>query len=153
MWTSWPWKLQKVNNNHPFLILLAELSLAAVLIEPFDPTTVVDVRYYANREGVLTPVIAGSLPQPRFNRTYLLGVNINGCLHPIFDNRRRWIFVNNRNGHIVIVSPQLYHRYGHRYPTNIISQLEIHNNREFVMPRRPRNGSPNLPANGPQGRN
>ena len=136
-----------LNNNHPFLILLAELSLSAQFIEPFDPANMPDISYHANQEGRLIPIIAGSLPQPRYNRTYLLGVNINGRLHPIFDNRRRWILVDHRTGEVIPVTPELYHTYSNKYPANIISQLENHNNEEFVMPRRPRNVSPNSPVN------
>ena len=139
---------KSLDNNYPFLFLLAELSLSSEFITPFNPANVPDIRYYANQHGELVPIIAGSMPLPIYNHIYLFGVNIDGRLHPIFDNRRRWILVNYHTGQTVIVTRAFYHTYGHRYPAEIISQLENHNNLEFVMPIRPRTGSPNLPADG-----
>ena len=134
-------------NNHPFLFLLAGLSLSAQFISPFNPANMPDISYYANPEGQLVPIISGSLPQPVYNDEFIFGVNIHGRLYPLFDNRRRWILVEYHAGEDVIVSPELYHTYGHRYAADIISQLENHNDVEFVMPIRSRNRSPNLPAN------
>ena len=112
-----------------------------------------DISYYANPEGQLVPIISGSMPQPLYNDVFIFGVDINDRLYPLFDNRRRWILVDHRNGQVIPVTTELYHTYGHRYPADIISQLENHNDVEFVMPIRSRNRSPNLPANRRRGHN
>ena len=144
---------KSISINNPFLFLLAELSLSSQFIAPFNPVNLPDISYYANRQGELIPIIAGSTPQGMYNHIYLFGVNVDGHLHPIFDNRRRWILVNRRTGQTIIVSRAFYYTYRHKYPANIISQLVIRNNGEFVMPRRPRSRSHNLPANGRRGHN
>ena len=140
-------------NNSPFLFLLAEPSLSSQFIPPFNPANLPDICYYANRQGELIPIITGGIPQEIFDHNYLYGVNIDGRLHPIFDSRRRWILVNLRTYQAVNVSRAFYYNNGHRYPANIISKLVIRNNGEYVMPRRPRNGSPNLPVNWQRGHN
>ena len=131
-----------------FLFLLSELSSSANFMPPFMPENEPEVPFYANREGVLVPLIAGSFPNPVTSGRYVLGARIDGHLLPLFDRHRRWVLVSLNNGQVVIVSPQLYHAYGRRYPASIISQLENHNNVEFVMPIRPRNTSTNSSANG-----
>ena len=114
---------------------------------PFIPSNEPEIPFYANREGVLIPLIAGNIPDLETTPTYLLGLRLNGQLLPLFDRHRRWVFMLLQNFQVVIVSPQLYHAYGHRYPASIISQLENRNNVEFVMPIRHRNASPNSPTN------
>ena len=141
-------EITKGLNNHPFLFLLAELSLSSNFLHPFNPENVPDdVRYYANPEGELTPIIAGTLPQAVHDDIFFLGVNMHGNLHPIFDRRCRWILVHLHNLQTVVVTAELYHNYSHLFPVRIISLLENHYGREFVMPRRPCNASPNRPAN------
>ena len=140
-------EITKGHNIRTFLFLLSELSSSANFMLPFMPENEPEVPFYANREGVLVPLIAGSFPNPATSTRYLLGVRVDGHLLPLFDRHRRWVLVSLNNGQVVIVSPQLYHDYAHRYPASIIHQLEIRNNVEFVMPIRPRNGSPNSSAN------
>ena len=108
-------------------------------ILPFDFQRVPAVRYYANREGEITPLIAGSFPDSVTDFIFYVGVLIDGHTHPIFDVHRRLIFVEFQTAQIVIVTPELYNIYGHIFPPEIISRLQNHNNVEFVMPRRLRN--------------
>ena len=118
----------------------------------YDLENVPDVRYYAYRDGEIMPLIAGSIPQAVCDQIYFLGVLIDGQPQPIFDGRMRWIFVRFHTGQIVIVTPELYHIYVNIFPPEIISRLQNHNNVEFVMPIRPRNGPPNGPVHGPRNR-
>ena len=130
-----------------FLFLPSERSSSAVFAIPFNPDEEPEIPFYANQEGVLVPLIAGILPNPLTTRRYLLGIRVNGHVLPLFDRYRRWVFMSLQNFEVVIVSPQLYHAFGHIYPASIISQLENRNNAEFVMPIRHRNGSPDSSAN------
>ena len=134
-------------NICTFLFLLSERSSSAVVVAPFTPDNEPQIPFYANREGALVPLIAGNLQNPVTNNRYLLGLRVNDHVLPLFDRYRRWVFMLLQNFEVVIVSPQLYHAYAHRYPPSIISQLENRNNVEFVMPIRHRNGSPNSPTN------
>ena len=125
-----------LKSNHPFLFLLAELSLSSLHTIPNDLERIPDVRYYANREGEITPIIAGSFPPVVVDHLFYLGVLIDGRAHPIFDVHGRWIFVQLLTGQIVIVTPELYHFYGYIYPPEIIARLQNHNNVAFFMTRR-----------------
>ena len=140
-------EITKGLNIRTFLFLPSERSSSANFMLPFMPDDEPEIPFYANQEGVLVPLISGSLPDPVATRRYLIGVRVNGRVLPLFDRYRRWILVTINNGQVVVVSPRVYHAYAHRYPPSIISQLENRNNVEFVMPIRPRNGSPNSPAN------
>ena len=132
-------EISKRLNIRTILPLFSELSFSSNLIRPFVPENVPDVHYYANREGQLTPIIAGTIPRAVYDHMFFLGVIINDQLHPIFDRHRRWILVELHTARTVIVTPELYHTYGYMYPARIISQFENHNNVALVMPRRRHN--------------
>ena len=98
------------------------------------PDNLPDISYYANREGELTPLIAGTSPGAVANPPLLLGVNIDGQIHPIFDRRHRWIMVNLHTGQIIPVSINLHRLYRRFFPFHILQRLRINNDGEFYMP-------------------
>ena len=104
------------------------------------PENVPDIRYYASREGELIPLIAGSMPEAVAEPPLLLGVNIDGDVHPIFDRRRRWIMVDLFTRQIIPVTLNLYHAYSDTFPVHILERL-TYNNGGLAMPR---NGNPNV---------
>ena len=100
-----------------------------------------DIRYYANREGELTPLIAGSLPEAVTDPPLLVGVEIDGHIHPIFDHRLRWIMVDLHTGQIIPVTLNLYRTYRSDFPVHILARLKNNNNGQLVMPL---TGHPNV---------
>ena len=98
------------------------------------PESVLDIRYYANREGELTPLIAGSFPEEMANPPLLVGVEIDGHIHPIFDHRLRWIMVDLNTYEIIPMTLNLYRIHRYDFPVHILDRLKINNNREFVFP-------------------
>ena len=98
------------------------------------PENVPDIRYYANREGELTPMIAGSFPEAVAHPPLLLGVMIDGHIHPIFDHRLRWIMVDLHTGQIIPVTLHLYNTYASDFPGHILAKLVYNNDGELYMP-------------------
>ena len=137
---------------YPFLFLLAELSTSSNFVNAAVPNNLPVISYYANREGELTPIIAGASPRAVLNRPLVLGVNIDGQLHPIFDHNERWIMMNLQTRQIIPVTINLPRMYRHLFPVHILQRLQINNDGEYYMPRdghpnaqhiEPRNGHPN----------
>ena len=98
------------------------------------PESVPDIRYYVNREGELTPMIAGSFPEAATHPPLLLGVKIDDHVHPIFDHRLRWIMVDLNTYEIIPMTLNLYRIHRYDFPVHILDRLKINNNGEFVMP-------------------
>ena len=119
---------------YPFLFLLTELSSSSDFVAARIPENIPDISYYANREGELTPLIAGCIPGAAADPPLLVGVNIDGHIHPIFDRRRRWIMVHLLTRQIIPVNLNLYQAYSYAFPDHTLARLENNNNGELVMP-------------------
>ena len=98
------------------------------------PENMPDIRYYASREGQLIPLIAGSIPEAVAHPPLLVGLLIDGHIHPIFDYRGRWIMVNIHTREIIPVTLHLYNTYGSDFPGHILAKLAYNNDGELYMP-------------------
>ena len=99
------------------------------------PEDIHDFRYYANEEGDLIPLIAGSNFDAIVDPPFLIGINFQGHILPIFDSRRRWFFVNMITHEVVPVTLHLRSIYSRVMPNRILARLQINNNGEYIMPR------------------
>ena len=121
---------------YPFKFLLAELSTSSNFITAAMPENLPDFRYFANQEGDLLPMIAGSSFEAMFDPPFLIGIKFQRRILPIFDSRRRWIFVNTITHEVVPVTLHLYRIYSRAISNRILEKFQINNNGEYIiMPR------------------
>ena len=78
------------------------------------------------------------MPEAVAHLPWLVGVLINRRIHPIFDNRRRWIMVDLRTRQLIPVTPNLYRTFSAAFAGYILTRLENNNDGELVMPLRAR---------------
>ena len=99
---------------HLFFFLL-EFGSSSLYVRARTNDRLANVRYYADQNGDLIPLIAGNLDEIARNHDFVLGLLINGFPHPLYDRRKQMVLVRIDNNQNVLMTRELYHRFSNIY--------------------------------------
>ena len=97
------------------IFVLTDLSSSSIQRPPLRPDNTPDIHFYANRNGQIVPLIAGSVPRIVSDGRFMIGVVFDGFLFPIFNRERQWIIVRIADLRNIILTPELYRQYSHLF--------------------------------------